>query len=48
MLKISTELGSVVPMGSCVSETVNNIEDIKWKFVRVIYRDSPAIFAWAC
>ena len=32
MLKI----GSVVPVGSCVSETVNNIENIKWKVVLFI------------
>ena len=52
MLKISTEHGSVVPAGvpveSCASETVNNTESIKQKVVLVIYRNSSAIFAWAC
>ena len=48
MLKISTEYGSVVPVGSCVSETVNNIESIKRKVVLVIYHNSSATFAWAC
>ena len=48
MLKISTEHGSVVPVGSCVSETVNNIDNIKRKVVLVIlYRNSSATFAWA-
>ena len=42
MLKISTEHGSVVPVGSCVSETVNNIENVKRKVVLVIYRNSHA------
>ena len=36
LLKISTEHGSRVPVGSCVSETVNNIENIKRKVVLVI------------
>ena len=48
MLKISTEHGSVVPVRSCVSETVNNIDNIKRKVVLVIlYRNSSATFAWA-
>ena len=39
-----------VPMGSCVSETVNNIESITGKsFLLFItfYRNSSAVFAWA-
>ena len=45
MFKISTEHGSVVPVASCVSKTVNNIENIKRKVVLVIYRNSSATFA---
>ena len=37
MLKTSTEHGSGVSMGSCVSETVNNIESITREVVLVIY-----------
>ena len=39
---------SVVPVGSCVSETVNDIESIKRKAILVIYRNSSATFAWLC
>ena len=48
MLKISTEHGSGVSVGKCVSEIVSNIENIKRKVVLVIYRNSSAAFAWAC
>ena len=48
MLKIGTEHGSVVPVGSRVSEIVNNIENIKRKVVLVIYHNSSATFAWTC
>ena len=40
MLKMSTEHGSAVPVGSCVLETVNNIENIRQIVALVICRNS--------
>ena len=37
MIKITTEHGSGVPMGSSVSEIVNNIESIMREVVLVLY-----------